>query len=109
MPKLMRALVLGAMLAVLSSATAAVAQPPAPSDQAVQQFRAGERAPLGQPVSHDQAVQRFRAGERGSQAQPTTVSNQAAASNQATVGIQEDPLFLLQQGQSLFLQLWFLR
>ena len=63
MPKLMRALVLGAMLAVLSSATAAVAQPPAPSDQAVQQFRAGERAPLGQPVSHDQAVQRFRAGD----------------------------------------------
>jgi len=83
MPKLMRALVLGAMLAVLSSATAAVAQPPAPSDQAVQQFRAGERAPLGQPVSHDQAVQRFRAGERASQAQPTTASNQAAASNQA--------------------------
>ena len=70
MPKLMRALVLGAMLAVLSSATAAVAQPPAPSDQAVQQFRAGERPPLGQPVSNDQAVQRFRAGERASQTQP---------------------------------------
>jgi len=70
MPKLMRALVLGAMLAVLSSATAAVAQPPAPSDQAVQQFRAGERTPLGQPVSNDQAVQRFRAGERASQTQP---------------------------------------
>ena len=70
MPKLMRALVLGAMLAVLSSATAAVAQPPAPSDQAVQQFRAGERTPLGQPVSHDQAVQRFRAGERASKTQP---------------------------------------
>ena len=72
MPKLMRALVLGAMLAVLSSATAAVAQPPAPSDQAVQQFRAGERTPLGQPVSHDQAVQRFRAGERASQTQPAS-------------------------------------
>ena len=70
MPKLMRALVLGAMLAVLSSATAAVAQPPAPTDQAVQQFRAGERTPHGQPVSNDQAVQRFRAGERASQTQP---------------------------------------
>jgi hypothetical protein len=50
MPKLMRALVLGAMLAVLSSATAAVAQPPAPSDQAVQQFRAGERSSAAQPA-----------------------------------------------------------
>jgi hypothetical protein len=67
MPKLMRALVVGAMLAVLSSATAAVAQSPAPPDQAVQQYRAGERAQLGQPVSNDQAVQRFRAGERASQ------------------------------------------
>ena len=75
MPKLMRAFVLGAMLAVLSSATAAVAQA-APPDQAAQQFRAGERAPLGQPVSNDQAVQRFRAGERSSQTQP-------AASDQA--------------------------
>jgi hypothetical protein len=69
MPKLMRAFVLGAMLAVLSSATAAVANA-APPDQAVQQFRAGERAPLGQPVSNDQAVQQFRAGERSSAAQP---------------------------------------
>ena len=71
MPKLMRAFVLGAMLAVLSSATAAVAQA-APPDQAAQQFRAGERAPLGQPVSNDQAVQRFRAGERSSQTQPAS-------------------------------------
>ena len=71
MPKLMRAFVLGAMLAVLSSATAAVAQA-APPDQAAQQFRAGERAPRGQPVSNDQAVQRFRAGERSSQTQPAS-------------------------------------
>jgi hypothetical protein len=69
MPKLTRALVLGAMLAVLSSATAAVAYA-APPDQAAQRFRAGERTPLGQPVSNDQAVQRFRAGERSSAAQP---------------------------------------
>jgi hypothetical protein len=71
MSKLTRALVLGAMLAVLSSATAAVAQPPtgAPDPDPVQQFRAGERASHGQPVSSDQAVQRFRAGERASQAQ----------------------------------------
>ena len=77
MPKLMRALVLGAMLAVLSSATAAVAQPPAPPDQAVQQYRDGERAQLGQPVSNDQAVQRFRAGERASQTEPAAASDQA--------------------------------
>jgi hypothetical protein len=69
MPKLMRTLVLGAMVAALSSATAAVAQEPAATDQAVQQFRAGERAPLGQLVSGDEAVQQFRAAERASQAQ----------------------------------------
>lgn len=72
MPKLMRVFVLGAMLAVLSSATAAVAQPPVPPDQAIQQFRSGERTPLGQPVSDDQAVQQFRAGERSSQTQPAS-------------------------------------
>jgi hypothetical protein len=72
MPKLMRTLVLGAMLAVLSSATAAVAHEPTATNQAVQQFRAGERATLGQPVAGD-AVQQFRAGERASQAQPVPV------------------------------------
>jgi hypothetical protein len=51
MPKLMRTLVLGAMVAALSSATAAVAQEPAATDQAVQQFRAGERASQSQPVA----------------------------------------------------------
>jgi len=70
MPKLMRALVLGAMLAVLSSATAAVAQPPVPPDQSVRHVRTGERAPLGQPVSHNAAVQRDRAVERLSTGQP---------------------------------------
>ena len=70
MPKLTRTLVLGAMLAVLSSATAAVAQEPAASDQAVQQFRAGERPRWASPSASDQAVQRFRAGERSSQTRP---------------------------------------
>jgi hypothetical protein len=65
MSKLTRGLVLGAMLAVLSSATAAVAQEqPLSGNEAVRQFRAGERVSMGQPVSDDQAVQRFRAGER---------------------------------------------
>jgi hypothetical protein len=73
MPKLMRGLVLGAMLAVMGSATAAVAQtPPDSRNEAVQQFRAGERASQGQPVSGDEAVQRFWAGERASIGQPTT-------------------------------------
>jgi hypothetical protein len=67
MSKLTRGLVLGAMLAVLSSATAAVAQEqPLSGNEAVQRFRAGERASMGQPVSHDEAVQQFRAGERAS-------------------------------------------
>jgi hypothetical protein len=68
MSKLMRGLVLGAMLAVLSSATAAAAPPQQPlsRNEAVKEFRAGERASLGQPVSGDQAVQQFRAGERAS-------------------------------------------
>jgi hypothetical protein len=67
MSKLTRGLVLAAMLAVLSSATAAVAQEqPLSGNEAVRHFRAGERASMGRPVSHDQAVQRFRAGERAS-------------------------------------------
>jgi hypothetical protein len=71
MPKLTRGLVLGAMLAVLSSATAAVAQqPPDGWSEAIAQYRAGERASLGQPVSRDEAVQRFRAGERASTDRP---------------------------------------
>jgi hypothetical protein len=73
MSKLTRGLVLGAMLAVLSSATAAVAQEqPLSGNEAVRQFRAGERVSMGQPVSHDQAVQRFRAGERVSTGQPAS-------------------------------------
>ena len=68
MSKLMRGLVLGAMLAVLSSATAAAAPPQQPlsRNEAVKEFRAGERASMGQPVSRDQAVQQFRSGERAS-------------------------------------------
>ena len=63
MSKRIRGLALGAMLAILGTATAAAAQPPTGVDQ-VQRVRAEERSTLGQPVSHDQAVQRFRAGER---------------------------------------------
>ena len=71
MSKLTRGLVLGAMLAVLSSATAAVAQEqPLSTNEAVRQVRAGERLSTGQPVGHDQAVQQFRAGERASTSQP---------------------------------------
>ena len=74
MSKLTRGLVLGAMLAVLSSATAAAAPPQQPLSrtEAVKEFRAGERASMGQPVSRDQAVQRFRAGERASTGQPVS-------------------------------------
>jgi hypothetical protein len=67
MPKLTRTLVLGAMLAVMGSATAAVAQETPATDQAVQQFRAGERSSQVPFAASDQAVQRFRAGERASQ------------------------------------------
>jgi hypothetical protein len=71
MPKLTRGLVRGAMLAVLSSATAAVAQErPDSWNETIAQYRAGERASMGQPVSRDEAVQRFRAGERGSMDRP---------------------------------------
>jgi hypothetical protein len=49
MSKLIRGLVLGAMVAVLSSATAAVAQEQSmSSNEAVQQYRAGERASIDQ-------------------------------------------------------------
>jgi hypothetical protein len=73
MPKLTRGLVLGAMLAVLSSAAVAVAQePPVSRDEAVQEFRAGERASINQPSSGDEAVQRFRAGERAAMVQPVS-------------------------------------
>lgn len=74
MSKRIRGLALGAMLAILGSATAAAAQPPTGHDHVVQQFRAGERSTLGQPVSHDQAVQRFRAGERTPLGQATAVN-----------------------------------
>jgi hypothetical protein len=49
--QLMRTVVLGAMVAVLSSATAAIAQPPAGPPDPVQEFRAGERASQAQPAS----------------------------------------------------------
>jgi hypothetical protein len=73
MPKLTRGLVLGAILAVLSSATAAVAQQPPDSwSEAIAQHRAAEGASMGQPVNRDEAVQRFRASERASMDQPGT-------------------------------------
>ena len=65
MPKLTRGLVLGAMLAVLSSATVAVAQePPVSRDEAVQRFRAGERALMDRPSSSDEATEQAMAQQR---------------------------------------------
>ena len=85
MSKLTRGLVLGAMLAVLSSATAAVAQQqPLSMNEAVSQFRAGERASMGQPVSRDQAVQQFRAGERASTGQPVSRTTPSSSSGRAS-------------------------
>jgi hypothetical protein len=75
MSKLLRGIVLGAMLAVLSSATAVAAQPPDSHEEAVQQFRAGERNASAQPVSRNEAVQQFRAGERASADQPVLVAD----------------------------------
>jgi hypothetical protein len=84
MGKLTRTLVLGAMVAVLSSATAAAAQPPAADQaaQAVQEFRAGERASMTEAAAPDQALQRFRAGERASQAQPAAAAHEASVAQQ---------------------------
>jgi hypothetical protein len=84
MSKLMRGLVLGAMLAVLSSATAVAAPPPDGHDEAVQQFRDGERASADQPVVVADAVQQFRAGERAASGQ-LTLSDKA---NQQTLAAQ---------------------
>lgn len=64
MPKLTRGLVLGAMLAVLSSATAAVAQPPDSWNATVAQYRAGERASMDRPIS-DKATEQAMAQQRG--------------------------------------------
>ena len=80
MPKLMRAFVLGAMLAVLSSATAAVAQA-APPDQAVQQFRAGERSSAAQPAPQTGAsslAQARRAYYESTRVHPAAPSAQPA-------------------------------
>ena len=82
MLKLTRGLVLGAMLAVLSSATAAVAQPPPDGwSEAIAQYRAGERASMDQSGIGDEAAQRFRAGERASTDRPIsdTATEQAMA------------------------------
>jgi hypothetical protein len=79
MSKLTRGLVLGATLVVLSSATAAAAQPPdnqpVSRSQAVQQFRAGERTSADQPVVVPDAMQQFRAGERAVSGQPVVVAD----------------------------------
>ena len=64
MPKLTRGLVLGAVLAVLSSAAVAVAQePPVSRDEAVTRFRAGERASIDRPSS-DKATEQAMAQQR---------------------------------------------
>ena len=105
MSKLLRGIVLGAMLAVLSSATAVAAQPPDSRNEAVQQFRAGERASADQPDSASQAVQQFRAGERASADQPVVVADavqqfragERAASGQFTVSDKATQLTLAAQ------------
>jgi hypothetical protein len=81
MLKLTRGLVLGAMLAVLSSATVAVAQPPDSWNEAIGQYRAAERASMDQSSAGDGAVERFRAGERASMEGPISdkVTEQAMA------------------------------
>jgi hypothetical protein len=68
MSKLARALMLGAVLAVLSQGTTAVAQERTSTDKAVQLFRQGERDSQEQ-TSGDEAVQLFRQGERDFQEQ----------------------------------------
>jgi hypothetical protein len=93
MSKLLRGIVLGAMLAVLSSATAVAAQPPDSRNEAVEQFRSGERVSSDQLVSRGEAVQQFRSGERASADQPVVVadavqqfrSGERAASGQLTL------------------------
>jgi hypothetical protein len=80
MPKLMRALVLGAMLAVLSSATAAVANA-TPPDPAVQHFRAGERSSAAQPApetSGSSLAQARRAYYESTRVHPAAPSAQPA-------------------------------
>jgi hypothetical protein len=76
MSKLLRGIVLGAMLAVLSSATAVAAQPPDSRNEAVEQFRSGERVSADQPVVVADAVEQFRAGERAASGQ-LTLSDEA--------------------------------
>jgi hypothetical protein len=64
MSKLTRALVLGAMLAVLSSATATAAPPQQPlsRNEPVQEFRAGERASV--QLTSEKAAERALAQQR---------------------------------------------
>lgn len=64
MSKLIRGLVLGAMVAVLSSATAAVAQEQSmSSNETFQQFRSGERASIDQ--STESKADRFSPAQQG--------------------------------------------
>jgi hypothetical protein len=105
MSKLLRGIVLGAMLTVLSSATAIAAQPPDSHEAAIQQFRTGERSTSAQPVSRNEAVQQFRAGERASADQPVVVADavqqfragERAASGQLTQSDEATQLTLAAQ------------
>jgi hypothetical protein len=73
---------LGALLMAMNlAATTAMAQGQ-PTGDALEQFRAGERASRMQPTTGD-AAERFRAGERASQAQ-TATGDAGAAPAEAT-------------------------
>jgi hypothetical protein len=82
MSKLVRTLMLGAMLVAMSLAAAtAVAQEQTTTDDAAELFRAGERAAQQQTTAD--AAELFRAGERAAQEQ-TAINDVRAAPGEAT-------------------------
>ena len=93
MSKLTRGLVLGAMLAVLSSATAAAAPPQQPlsRNEAVKEFRAGERASL--QLTSDKAAEQALAQQRRAYYESTRPV--AAPAQPAPDGQSDTPVALL--------------
>ena len=82
MSKLVRTLMLGAMLVAMNLAAAtALAQEQTTTDDAVELFRAGERAVLEQTTTDD-AVELFRAGERAAQEHRDDVGTAPAEATQ---------------------------
>ena len=83
MSKLVRTLMLGAVLVVMNLAAAtAVAQEQTTTDEAAELFRAGERA-VQERTTTDDAVELFRAGERASAAHPEIGTTPAQATQPA--------------------------